>query len=358
VTTKRQLLERLQPGNAMRSLRVKETKQFMVRGTLWLLLLLASHTAVLADAVRPSRDTGPTRVEVVMAVLDVSQVSSARQNFHASVFFRLRWTDPRLAHDEENQMVPLGQIWQPRFLLLNQQLARSSFPNVASVSPAGQVTYRQRVTGIFSQPLDLRDFPSDRQNFSIQLATGYTADELELVVDPRSGISDVLSLPDWDILGADVKTVTIEMLPGTAATGVTAAVISFQAERRQEYFIYQAIIPLVLIVAMAWIVFWIDPSAAGTQISVSITAVLTLIAFRFAATSDLPKVDYMTRLDFFVLGSTVLVFGGLAQAVFTMHLAKVDMLPRARKIDLWCRWLFPIAFFLLVAETMWLRMLG
>ena len=148
---------------------------------------------------------------------------------------------------------------------------------------------------------------------------------------------------------------TIQPLPSAASAGA-AVIFSFQAERREDYYIYQVIVPLVLIVMMSWIVFWIDPKESGTQINVAITTMLTLIAYRFAVGIDLPKVDYMTRLDFFILGSTLMIFATLLQAVVTTSMAKSSKLFEARQIDLWCRWIFPVGFILLVLESLWLRL--
>ncbi len=84
---------------------------------------------------------------------------------------------------------------------------------------------------------------------------------------------------------------------------------------------------------------------------------LTLIAYRFAVGTDLPKVEYMTRLDLFILGSSILVFASLIQVVVTSSLAKSDRLFEARKIDVWCRGLFPVVFVLIALETLLLRIL-
>jgi len=102
-----------------------------------------------------------------------------------------------------------------------------------------------------------------------------------------------------------------------------------------------------MIVMMSWVVFWIDPKAAGTQISVSMTSMLTLIAYRFAVGADLPKVSYLTRLDGFILLSTILVFTSLVEVLLTSTLAQGDSLAMARRIDLWARLIFPVAFTLL-----------
>ena len=117
----------------------------------------------------------------------------------------------------------------------------------------------------------------------------------------------------------------------------------------------KVIIPLVLILAMSWVVFWIDPTESGTQISVAITTMLTLIAYRFAIGTALPKVSYLTRLDYFILISTVLVYATLVEVVVTSTLAKRGKLERARKIDRWSRWLFPWGFALVGVETLLLR---
>jgi hypothetical protein len=106
---------------------------------------------------------------------------------------------------------------------------------------------------------------------------------------------------------------------------------------------------------MSWIVFWIDPTQSGTQISVAVTSMLTLIAYRFAIGTTLPKVSYLTRLDFFILASTVLVFTSLIEVVVTSILAHKEQLARARMIDRWARWLFPAAFILVAVQTLVFR---
>jgi hypothetical protein len=72
--------------------------------------------------------------------------------------------------------------------------------------------------------------------------------------------------------------------------------------------------------------------------------------------SNLPLVEYMTRLDLFILGSSILIFASLVQVVITSSLAKSDRLFDAREIDIWCRWLFPLAFVLISLETLVLRL--
>lgn len=128
--------------------------------------------------------------------------------------------------------------------------------------------------------------------------------------------------------------------------------LRFTAKRRIDYYIVNTIIPLLLIVAMSWVVFWIDPKESGTQISVAITSMLTLIAYRFAIGANLPHLSYLTRLDTCILLSTMLVFSCLVEAVVATTLAKSGRYESALKIDLWCRILFPVTLFIVTYTSL------
>jgi hypothetical protein len=330
----------------------------IVRGAVWCAIILAVTSTASADISRPLPDQGPTKVEVKVSIFDVDDVDGANQNFEANLFYQVSWHDPRLAHEDADGISrPLTEIWNPRIQLLNKQRIWKSFPDTAGISPNGDVVYRQRVWGSFSQPLELRDFPFDQQVFEVILvAVGHSTEQVELVVDPSSQIAERFSLPDWSIDAWKVESKPLQIVPGEQMT--TAVVFSLEATRRVGYFIGKVIVPLVLIVAMSWVVFWIDPKESGSQIGVAITAMLTLIAYRFAAGANLPKVEYMTRLDLFILGASVMVFASLVQVVATSYFAKTERLATARQIDIWCRWLFPTIFVLVGLETLILRLLA
>ena len=183
-------------------------------------------------------------------------------------------------------------------------------------------------------------------------AINHTPDEIELVLDENgeSGMAQELSLPDWEIIG--YKAEPRPYKPNPAINAVAGFAFSFEAKRKAGYFIIKVIVPLVLIVAMSWVVFWIDPVELGTQISVAITTMLTLIAYRFAIDTDLPKVSYLTRMDIFILLSTILVYASLIEVVVTSKFAKSDKIDQSRAIDLWMRWLFPSVFVIVAVKAL------
>jgi hypothetical protein len=51
-------------------------------------------------------------------------------------------------------------------------------------------------------------------------------------------------------------------------------------------------------------------------------------------------------MDYFILGSMILVFLTLVEAVMTSVLVDGGRTGHAKRIDRWCRWVFPIGFIL------------
>lgn len=329
------------PMNEMRSSRSDRPAWLW---SLWLLLALS--TPAVAQTSRPEPEGPPTRVEVAVHMIDFRSIDSAHQSFSANLFVLLQWRDPRLAHaGPGTTLKPRDSVWNPRPQIVNQELVRTSFPDVVEVSPDGDVTFRQRFVGSFSQPLNLTEFPIDRHNFEIELVfPGCSPDQVEVV--PHEGLPSGLepnsSLPDWEIMDWSTAISTHEPMPGVP--GPCNFTFSIDARRHVGYYLFQVLLPLVLVLAMSYLVFWIDPSQFGTQISVSATSMLTLIAYRFMVGAHLPKVSYLTRLDVIVLGATLLVFATLCEAVITSGLASRGRPELARAIDRKARYVSPLIF--------------
>lgn len=332
-------------------------KTFPLRLFACMLLAVAAFPVAAADFGRPLAAEGPTEVKLAVFVLDIDEVNNVGQSFDANVYIELRWHDPRLAHDHPNVITrSLIEVWNPRIQLINQQKIWPTLPEIVEVFPDGEVVYQQRVWGTFSQPLELKDFPFDQQVLTIQLAAAsYSPKEVKLVTEQRSrtGIANKFSLADWDIL--DWKVDIAPFAPSLEEEPFAGYSFSVEVKRKYGYYIIKIIIPLILIIIMSWVVFWIDPKESGTQISVAITTMLTLIAYRFAVGADLPKVSYLSRLDYFILGATLLVFASLIQVVVTSAYAKSGNQDRARLIDYWARFLFPITFILMAFGSLVFR---
>jgi len=312
-----------------------------------------------ADVSRPGDGKTPVRVAISIFLLDLDGVDNVNQSFEANVFYMASWNDPRLAHAGPGKISrSLNDVWHPRLQIVNQQNTWNTFPKVVKIDPRGNVVYRQRLWGNFSQPLELKNFPFDSQKMQITIiAAGYGPDEVVMVPYGQisSGIGPALSIPDWDI-------VEWQAAAGEFETSLklkeymASFTLSFEAQRRYHFYVVKVIIPLMLIMAMSWVVFWMDPKAGGgAQIGISVTAMLTLIAYTFSVGTNLPKVPYLTRIDYFILSSTILVFLALVEVTTNNYLARVDRLELARRIDNTSRVVFPLAFLAMTTFSLGFR---
>jgi hypothetical protein len=318
----------------------------------WLLIFgLAGHLSA-AEPAPVTRD-----VEVKMVLLDINEVDNVKQSFTANLVVVTRWQDQSLAHEGPDPISrPLADVWSPSLQILNQQRIVATFPKVVEINPDGTVIYRQRYWGSFFQPLELDSFPLDKQKLKVTLASvGRDMRSVRLVPAATSGISTRLSIPDWDVTGWDFvsKVLPIE----EQGFQIQGMVFSLDVTRDTNYFKYKVILPLILIVMMSWMVFWIDPSLVASQISVSVTAMLTMIAYRFALAGFVPKLPFLTTLDLFILVSTLAVFMSMIEVLLTAHLATHNQLNKARLIDLHARWTMPLIYAVVATDTLYFRVL-
>ena len=302
---------------------------------------------------RPASGNGPTQVSVGIWIVDIANIDSAQQNFTADIATVLRWKDARLAHTGTGAVYyALDQIWTPGVSIANETSSVvRKLPESAEAEPDGTVLYRQRYVGSFTQPLRLQSFPFDRQAFRIHfVAIRYQPNEVAFVPDENwirdglqqaAGISPSVTLPDWTIEKWDAKASAYALTPGLQYSGY---VFEFIASRNVQHYILKVILPLVLIVMMSWSVFWTEPTNSSTQFSIAVTSMLTLIAYRFAVDTQLPRLPYMTRLDVFFLISTLLVFFSLIEVLITTILDNNQQTEGAKKLDRYCRVIVPVIF--------------
>jgi hypothetical protein len=303
---------------------------------------------------RPGVDAGPTQVQMVAWFADILRIDSAAQTFTVNLALLLEWRDPALATTPGTppRQFPLTEIWSPRWIIANPaDNLPKGLPEVATVAADGTAVYRQVMLGSLTQPMNLRRFPFDRETFRIRFVIpGYRPDDLALVPSAAAlhaglkegvGRTPTPTMQDWTITAVHARAEPYMIAPGELIAGYT---VEFDAARKPNHYLLKVILPLVLIVMMSWLVFWIDATLAASQISVAVTSMLTLIAYRFAIGNDVPKLPYLTLLDAFILLSSILVFLSLIEVMITSALALNNRVATARAIDRHSRWVFPLVF--------------
>ena len=299
---------------------------------------------------RPDSDGPPTNVIVAIQLIDIGDIDELKQEFLVDFMVLIRWKDERLSAASRGSSldectVRYADIWHPFLDIINQREIDLHYDDLVEVDADGSVSYVQRYSGTLASPLELQNFPFDTQTISIQIAAfGHGPDEINLVFDDKGLVTqrEGLAPAGWKI----VNIITDQSTEKFTSTDITLLRLEQKliVERLPGYYVWNVFLPLILIVFMAWTVFWIDPEHFGPQVGVSTAAALTLIAFLLTTRQLLPKVEYLTRADYVVLSSAVLVFYSLGEAVLTSSLASGGRHSLAITIDRWSRIIYVIIF--------------
>jgi hypothetical protein len=319
--------------------------QMTKHAVLALSVLLAGLTSAV-PAVAQDAYGEPREVKIGLLMTDMTEVNGAEQSFTADVFVIATWHDPELAGSSDViRTLDYEDVWHPVLLIYNRRSVTESMPQEVMVRPDGTVTYAQRYTGQFSAPMNLHEFPRDRQEFFVWLVTpARFGTRVTLVPDESFAAlrSEEMSIDDWNIGEATLTAESFQVAPGAPVNpGIK---LSLPASRRVTYYTIQVLIPLVAIVMMAYAVFWVAPTVVPTRVGVVVTTMLTLIAYRFMLANHVPRLSYLTRLDWFMLGATVLVILTLSAMAVTSYLVSRENEAVVKRIDRAGRLLYPIAF--------------
>lgn len=308
---------------------------------------------------RPDPPGTATEVGVSIYMLDVVAVEDRSQAYTADFHIELKWIDPRLSAESlgmslEGCEISLGEVWDPVARIRNQRILTKRLEDTVTVDSEGNVAYEQRYYGELASPMHFKDVPWDTQALLIEIISiFYSPEDLWFVLDPTmTGRAGHFSVTNW-LIGAPTTRVDAFQLP-PLAHNISRFTYELQARRDSTYYVWKLIVPLGLIVFMAWTVFWIVPSEIGPRVGMSTAAILTLIFFQFRFSQILPQISYLTRVDEFMIGSTILVFLALAEVVLTTRLTQLGNESLAVRMNHWSRWLFVLAFALVIVSAFWL----
>jgi hypothetical protein len=310
-----------------------------------------------ASVVPPPAVNGeqPIHIRVGLYVLNLVSLDEVNQTFTFTAYITETWHDPRLAFSPAAGQPSMHffrktDIWFPMLQFDNTGGPPTVIGYVISAKPDGTVHRVEKVHVTLSTNLHLRAFPFDSQDLEIYIHP-FTGQVDRIVLDPdpeHTGLSraQYAALPLWD-----TGEVTYQLVPGEVERGYEVRshiVFGLHIVRHAEYYVFRIFLPLFLMVAVSWGVLWIPPDDLNSQLMISVTTVLTLVAFSVAISNVLPPVPYLTFYDGFFLASFlfILLTVGEALLVHTMH----DGVRRERALRFrrWSRRLLPASYLLAI----------
>jgi hypothetical protein len=299
---------------------------------------------------------GPTKVAIGYHIFDIRNVDLKAQSFYADFYMWMRYI-PK----DETQKALIEKKWE----FMNGKA--ESKPEEAIVDEAddaaGQRYVCWRMSGTFNFKAYLRNYPFDTQTLEIAIehATLETGDVLFMddtdsykksaIPDSLWGVKEDLDIPEFSLRRTDRR--TTESVYKTdfgdprntkGTSSYSRFVVSIKFSRDFMPYFFKIIIPLIVIVAMAYLVFFLPPKEIQTASGLAITALLSCIAFNVSVSQNLPEVGYLVVSDKFFICTYILLFLTLLQCVMTYVWHDVGRTEFAEKWDKICRIVFPILY--------------
>ena len=108
---------------------------------------------------------------------------------------------------------------------------------------------------------------------------------------------------------------------------------------------------------VCWSVVWVDPKELEARLTITIVCLLSLIAYNFVIDSELPKLEYLTVLDWIILVSYVYATIPNFLSVISFRLQKTN-LNLSNKLELLSRKYGLSSYILSILFIIWLNALS
>jgi hypothetical protein len=192
-----------------------------------------------------------------------------------------------------------------------------------------KITSSQEGNLIFNNDFNLRSFPFDRQTLKIKLYDNFYLPESRLLFSSSNTMRDLdyfwknKKINGWDIIGAESDSDTYK--DPNQRHAKSAMTIKIPIERKHGYYIFKVIFPIILILMVCWSVVWVDPKELEARLTITIVCLLSLIAYNFVIDSELPKLEYLTVLDWIVLTSYIYATVPNFLSIISFRLQKTNL---------------------------------
>uniref|UniRef100_A0A3B5LGW1 Gamma-aminobutyric acid type A receptor subunit alpha6a n=1 Tax=Xiphophorus couchianus TaxID=32473 RepID=A0A3B5LGW1_9TELE len=268
--------------------------------------------------------------------------------FTMDMFFRQMWVDERLKFEGPIEILRLNnrmvdKIWTPDAFFRNSKKSIShnmTTPNkLFRIMQNGTVLYTMRLTISAECPMNLMDFPMDGHACPLRFGS-YAYTNSEIIFTWRKGLAgsvecpkESISLLQYDLVGQILSSEIMRLNTGQ----YSVQVVHFLLQRKLGYYLIQTYIPLIMVVVLSQVSFWINKESVPARTVAGITTVLTMTTLSISARQSLPKVAYATAMDWFIAVCFAFVASALVEFAAVNYFATLQSV---------LNWLFNLTLFL------------
>ena len=169
-----------------------------------------------------------------------------------------------------------------------------------------KVEYNEIGTHLFNINFKYNNFPFDKQTVSIKLISNDDMQNSALSISDYSkkyliDFQKKNNIAGWDIV--DNRLVYGAYQDPISTYPSSTVSLEIDIERKSGYYLYKVILPIVIILIVCWASLWIRPQELESKLTITIVCLLSLIAYNFIIDGEIPKLAYLTIIDWIILTS-------------------------------------------------------
>lgn len=262
------------------------------------------------------------QVFIKVHFLKIGEIDTVKEKYTADIFIQARWREKQLDHKKlkhkNDYVLDLDSFWDPKLIvqnLIEQTKDDKPWKEVQYTDKKkAYIVEKRRLQGAFSEKLELPDFPFDHQFLNVYITSEYPQSQLEIAED-KEEISLLNSAcfvdeQEWqlcDFVTMRKKPTRKDFSQRKRVTfpGLSAGCCAI---RRWKFFVWNMVLVMGFISSTSIATFAVDNNLTQNRLQLSITLMLTTVAFRIVTNQGLPKISYNTILDVYLLFSMLFTY--------------------------------------------------
>lgn len=297
------------------------TSQVLRLITLIIGLILGGATGVFAQTAAPKE---PVIVKAGMHLLSISKIDTGDSSFSARGY--MWFIDPSGSLD-----IVKNLEFFARHADIQEFVERDQ--------PDGGTYTAIQFEATFDQVFDVRSFPFDRQELSIPIETGITADHMLLVPDRAdSGMSDLTKLQGWDLgkMHFDEETIQYRTSFGHGKPAAFARLTFIvPLERIRSPLIIEKFVGFTVALLIVALIYFVPTDQIGVRLGMVTSSIFAAVGNRYSLDGQLGSETAFGLADQLTLITFGAIYTALLMSLVAFRLTQYSTAKRASRVDYW-----------------------
>uniref|UniRef100_A0A915E4E2 Ligand-gated ion channel 4 n=1 Tax=Ditylenchus dipsaci TaxID=166011 RepID=A0A915E4E2_9BILA len=297
--------------------------------------------------VRPTKHHSlPTNITFGVLLNQIVEMDERNQVLTTRCWINANWLDQRLMWNDSDWdgikqiYVPHHKIWKPDVILVNNA-AREHHSSVLStdimVNNEGNVTWLFSALFESNCAIKVRYYPFDDQECTLKFASwgSHDMNEIDIGLTTEKGdLSNYMNNSEFDLI--DMRAIrTVIRFPTDVNSSWPMIVILIRMHRRPLFYVFNHILPCVLISSMALLGFFMPPET-GEKINMLNTVILSMGVYLQSITESIPPTsESIPLIGMYYVASLFIVCMATTVNVVTLNIHRSGAANQGRAVPWW-----------------------